>query len=845
MADRLFAPQQLTVPAEGQIFVRDNSPYLRFYGTDGTFLTSLARDTSAKDLGLESEFTVVQEAVGSEVVGEIYARYLIYRKSKDAAAAWEQGIGRFRATEKATRLGPEDIIEPIWTEPYATGTRGGTSTETVNVKAMAWNYAVGELLVLQERIVEAGSVYTMQIIRYSPDGREIDPPMDVPHDGDYNPFSDMSVGPDGRIYLLDDLHDFVLIMAADGTVEREVPVSQDARSVAGGPPSAEGSIFSLREHGAIERIADDGSVTARLDGRAVPFSDPTFITDMVVDGDGKVYVADGQASLISVFEPTYDVNVLPVPNDGECDFLGQKTADPLVIGIGETVKLDLLLSGSCGVSEDPTDIVIVVPYLRGLVRGKDQSRAIIDNMLGLGRRVNFARHRIGIASYLNVSTLELELTDDRDTYIDAVLNITRLDPASGRVAPSLKKGMETGNSIFEPEAGRRQVMVLLSAQYCDVTTSRRAADCSGWDSAEETATEIREAGTQIIVSVGKAAANLASSDEDVVDSFEETHRRMVNYRLPDVTASNIEIVDQLPGNMRVVEPSISAGGVWADPSVTWNMAEMRFDPIALSLEIEPQEAGTWPTNVEAYAELTDGWGVAQRIDFPVPEVEVLTAPPTVSPTPEPTPTREPSVPGTVYMPWLGKNICWPKNAALDLVLVLDTSSSMEGEKLAAATAAIESFLDLARLEPGDDLAALVTFDSEPRTLQGLTSDGAALTTALSGVETGLGTRIDLGLNEAVSVLDAGKRESGALPVIILLSDGRQDAADEDGALARAAGDTARKRGYEVYTIGLREDADAGLLRELATTPDRFVTAPGEAALEAIYAGIADRLVGCP
>ncbi len=852
VADRLFAPQELTMPADGQIFVRDNSPYLRTYdAADGQLLARLTRDTSGRDLNTEAEVTFVRQAVGADALGEIFAQYTKVRRSADSVD-FEAGIGRFRASEERTRQGTEDIIEPIWTKAYASGGRGGTSTETINVQAMAWNYAAGELLVMQERIVEQQQLYTVEIARFSPDGRELDPPIQVPNDGDFNPFSDLSVGPDGRIYLLEDIRDFVLVMAADGTVEREVPVSQDAKGVAGGPAADEGSIFILREHGAIERRADDGSVTARLDGRAVPFSDPTFITDMVVDGAGRVYVADGQASLISVFEPTDDVDVLPVPDDGDCDFLGQKTAAPGIIQLGETVTLDLLLSGSCGVSEDPTDIVVVVPYLSQLQRGRDRSRAVIDNLLGLARRVNFERHRIGVVSYYQTSTLEQALTDDRDTYIDAVLDLTRLDAPNQDIKPSLKKAMEMADTLYEPGSGRRQVMVLLAAQYCDPNNQRRAVDCTGWDSADQTALAIRDGGTQIIVAFGQSAANLASSDEDVVFGFEETHRRMVNYRLPDFTATDIRLVDELPANMRIVESSITAGGVWSDPNVTWQPAEMRFEPIAVRLEIEPLEGGTWPTNVQAYADLTDGWGQARRIDFPVPEVEVI-APtpvptdtpvgPTATPTAMPTDTPEPSVPGTVYMPWVGKHHCWPKNAALDLVLVLDASSSMQGEKLAAAKVAIGSFLDLARLEPGRDRASLVRFDGEASTVAGLSEDRDALTAALAGIQTGEGTRIDLGLSEAIRVLDEGKRPvSEALPVIILLSDGRQEEAVE---AARAAGATARERSYEVFTIGLGEDVDAALLGELATSPDRYLAAPGEADLAEVYAGIAGRLVGCP
>lgn len=252
--------------------------------------------------------------------------------------------------------------------------------------------------------------------------------------------------------------------------------------------------------------------------------------------------------------------------------------------------------------------------------------------------------------------------------------------------------------------------------------------------------------------------------------------------------------------------------------------------------------------MQAYADLTDGWGLARRISFPVPQVEVIGPTPVPTNTvPGPTATRLPSatptsVPGTVFLPFLGQGICWPKHQSLDIVLALDASSSMEGAKLQAALGAVRGFLGAARLAPGADQAALVTFAETATVVQGLTSDAALLEAAVGRVQTGLGTRIDRGLGTALDLLAGGGRAGQAQPVVILLSDGRQDLALDE---ARAAGRRAKDGGVEVYTIGLSQDVDADLLRELASRPDHYVPAADAADLAAVYADIAGRLTGCP
>lgn len=60
---------------------------------------------------------------------------------------------------------------------------------------------------------------------------------------------------------------------------------------------------------------------------------------------------------------------------------------------------------------------------------------------------------------------------------------------------------------FELDSGRRQVMVLLNAAYCDPTNTRRPVDGTGFPCADETADEMRDAGTRILALFGPVAAN--------------------------------------------------------------------------------------------------------------------------------------------------------------------------------------------------------------------------------------------------------------------------------------------------------------------------------------------------
>lgn len=208
----------------------------------------------------------------------------------------------------------------------------------------------------------------------------------------------------------------------------------------------------------------------------------------------------------------------------------------------------------------------------------------------------------------------------------------------------------------------------------------------------------------------------------------------------------------------------------------------------------------------------------------------------------PSPTSEP---GVAFLPIAMNRVCKPAERPSEVVLLVDTSSSM-GEviagttKLAAAQASARRFVEIMNLGPGADRAAVVAFNSEATVAAPLTHDREALRRAIDGVAMGSGTRIDRAIERGAALLGGG--DPAARKVIVLLTDGRPDGGTVDGTLAAAA--AAKAGGATLFTIGLGDGVDADLLRRLASAPDSYFQAPDAAALRAIYESLAAALP-CP
>lgn len=149
---------------------------------------------------------------------------------------------------------------------------------------------------------------------------------------------------------------------------------------------------------------------------------------------------------------------------------------------------------------------------------------------------------------------------------------------------------------------------------------------------------------------------------------------------------------------------------------------------------------------------------------------------------------------------------------LDLVLLLDTSGSMEGDAIAALRQSAGALVD--KLRDGDRVT-LVTFDSKvAEPMRGVVIDAAARARAHHAIDAIVArgtTDLQAGLGAAMSEL-AQRPHGKDLPRIVLLSDGVPNVSDQLPAQLASI----RSYGYSVTSLGLGLDYDTTLMTRIAT-----------------------------
>jgi Ca-activated chloride channel family protein len=139
-----------------------------------------------------------------------------------------------------------------------------------------------------------------------------------------------------------------------------------------------------------------------------------------------------------------------------------------------------------------------------------------------------------------------------------------------------------------------------------------------------------------------------------------------------------------------------------------------------------------------------------------------------------------------------------KNVPVDLILLIDTSASMS-DKMDVVHDAAEGFLKTLR---PNDRGAVVAFSDNVDVLQALTTDRAALDTAIETTRAHGSTALNNALYVAMKQFGRSAQDSGEVrrQAIAVLSDGEDTSSlmsfDDVMALAK-------KSGMNVYTIGLQ------------------------------------------
>ena len=655
---------------------------------------------------------------------------------------------------------------------------------------------------------------------------------------------DVDQGPDGLVYGAGgaeagaDVYVFDPMAPRGSAPRRSWSLSDPEQAAERIAVSPEGRVYVLGFDGRVEVFTADGSPIGRIDPQPVPGFDYLLPRDIGAGPGDRLYLLDGASDSVLVHAP-FRVAATPSPTpapDPPCSVSGGKTAAPDIVALGEPVTVQLTLDISCRPGTEPrADIVLILDRSNSMAGNRPgeklfEARAAAKRFV---QALDLSRHRVAILSFSDVVSLDQALSADEAALLDALDHIR----ADGRtdIAGALERALAHLGEAGRPEA--KPVVLLMTdgnpsrtgQPYVDaVRLGARARGRGALTYAIGLGDDV-DAGLLTAI-VGRAERYFFAPTPEELDPI----YRQLSGAVGEVVATDLTLTDVMGPDVRYL-PGSAQPPVASElgDTLTWTSETLPAGGLRFVLRVLPQRTGRLPTNTRAQAEYT-AEGQRYRFDFPVPQVLVIDPP---TPTPPPTATP-PSRPGTIYLPLLARELCLPKDRerGVDVMLVIDTSSSMRGAKLDAAISAARWFLVL--VDGRRDRVGLASFDSVGRRDYLLTQDLNAVSRQLDGLGTGQGTRIDLGLEVALEELRLRGRD-GTPKMIVLLSDGQPTGGSEEYTLELAQ--LARQRGVTVVAVGLGGDVDGTFLQRVARTPGQYYFAPDQAALRGIYESIAGAL----
>lgn len=183
-----------------------------------------------------------------------------------------------------------------------------------------------------------------------------------------------------------------------------------------------------------------------------------------------------------------------------------------------------------------------------------------------------------------------------------------------------------------------------------------------------------------------------------------------------------------------------------------------------------------------------------------------------------------------------QNVWWYTKRPTNVILVVDTSGSMEeGQKMPATKEALQAFLDNIR---GDrDRVGLIEFGTEIKRiepLQPLTDEGRSrLTRVIRDLQPQGNTALLDAVWEAHNQITQ-EEDDEAINAIVVMTDGLENASSRTNhELRRVFEDNTAQR-IVVFTISFGSDADVKLLQEIALIGGGQFKRADEADIEELY-----------
>lgn len=579
------------------------------------------------------------------------------------------------------------------------------------------------------------------------------------------------------------------------------------------------------------------------------------------------------AALLAAAAPLVHDAGVAADDPSPCAATAQRSVAPNPVTIGTRVTVTALVSITCPDVPGPVDVVLAL----------DRSVSMIGVPLAAAKyaagvfvdRVELGRTRVGLVVFDDEATLVVPLSSNRNRLHGAIARI-EVPPAAGtdivRALGSAGRALAAGDDAGRE--GRVQAIVLLTDGQ-----NNRGAEPVRQQAAVQRANGVhlttvalgRRADVQLLRSIAATPADFrhVESPGDLAGVYVR-----IADRLAQLTVRRLAIDDRIGATLAAWPGSaVPANELRADEQ-RWTIPAAANGSITITYGLAPSAVGRWPVSAFTLAAFEDEVGRSGTVAIPIPDLDVVLALPTSTAAASATPTASPTAAGRpsavasatatpvasmtpsttatsatatrpspdaghrAFLPIGLAGGCMPVAAPLDVVVVLDTSTTMLGttatgrRKLDVAVEGIRRLVDGLDGRPGVRIA-LVRFDAAAHVWAALTGDLDAVRAALTvPVVAAQGSRIDLGLLAAADQLGAPvPPRPGA---VVLVSDGLVFGATAQDVLDAAT--TARRGGAELYAVAVGPYAALALLQRVAGAPERvFDAGDGDAFVRAFRA----------